>query len=114
MPNINDGTQLGTGEIIANEQIDANPKVRREPELPATAYKVPRSKIAVGPYGQDWGDASADMPLQVESSAARRMSEMDSIRVEDQTRASYASARYGERANLGDARGHSFALRGVR
>lgn len=77
-PNTNDNTQLGTGELISNEQIETTAN-RGDPNQPISAYKVPRSKIAIGAYGQDGGDATRGTPLQVESYLERREIELDTL-----------------------------------
>jgi hypothetical protein len=113
--NPNDNTSmLGPGgDVISDEYLDPNQPVRREGLLPPGAYKLPRSKIAVGPYGQDWGDASADLPLQVESRAQRQLAELDSLRTRQATL--QAMARYaGETISLSDARGSFLDTRGQR
>ena len=113
MPNPNDGTQLGTSEIISDEYIDPNQQVRRDQNLPATAYKAPRSKIAVGPYGQDWGDATHDQPLTTESRAERHVLEILSLRERDQS-LSLLQRSIGESFTLADSRGHHMTTRGQR
>ena len=74
-PNSADNTQLGSGELIANEAVDPNASKRFD-AAPVVAYKLPRSKIAVGNYGQDEGDARAGFPLHVESVLERREAEV--------------------------------------
>ena len=112
--NPNDGTQLGTSEVISDEYIDPTEQsVRREPLLPVTGYKLPRSKIAVGPYGQDWGDAVADQPLQTESRAERQALEIASLRERMWAQQSLQIG-YAERLYSADARGHDISTRGVR
>lgn len=113
MANPNDGTVLGTAEVISDEYIDPVLGCRVINLLPPTAYKVPRSKIVVGPYGQDWGDASADLPLPVESRAERLMLEQAALR--DRQYSSIEFTRYsGETVPLADSRGHHISTRGVR
>ena len=113
MANPQDGTQLGTGEVISDEFVDANAGVRRDAQLPATPYKVPRSKIAVGPYGQDWGDASTDQPLAVESRQERQFMELQAVR--ERSHASLLLQKYAaETVSFVDARGHAMSTRGVR
>ena len=113
MANPNDGTQLGTGEVITDEYIDPMLGCRVVNALPPTPYKMPRSKIAVGPYGQDWGDASDDNPLPVESRGERLILEMQAIR--DREATFRAMQRYAsESAALIDSRGHAISNRGVR
>lgn len=112
--NPNDGTQLGTAEIISDEYIDpALQGVKRDPALPATAYKLPRSKIAVGPYGQDHGDATQDNPLPVEGRNVRQLDELNALRGRDAGLNDLK--RYGsENVSLVDSRGSHLANRGVR
>lgn len=113
MPNPNDGTQLGTGEVISDEFIAPVDGSRRDPNLPPTGYKLPRSKIAIGPYGQDHGDATQDYPLQAESAAVRRMTEVAVLRDNDESRSQllrYAS----ERMTFSDQRGRHASTRGNR
>ena len=84
MPNPNDGTQLGTSEVIADEYIDPTEQaVRLEPLVPVTGYKLPRSKIAVGPYGVDGGDAAPFNALPVESRQERLIQEQLSVSARD-------------------------------
>ncbi len=111
--NPNDGTVLGTSEVISDEYIDPVLGCRVINVLPPTGYKLPRSKIAVGPYGQDWGDATADMPLQVESRAERRALEIADIRSRELGWATFQRSTV-ERDPLIDARGHAHSTRGVR
>jgi len=111
-----DGTQLGTGEIISNEAIDPNVGARRDPAQPGTTYKVPRSKIAVGPYDQDYGDASVENPLRVESTLERQLAERAFLQASDHAQRD-AALRYSAEALYGnshDCRGHFFATRGTR
>ena len=112
--NPNDGTTLGTAEVIADEYIDPNRGgVRIEPNLPQTAYKLPRSKIAVGAYGTDGGDATAETPLQVESRAARQSGELDALRSRQQGM-QLQSKFAGEIVSLIDSRGEHMTSRGQR
>lgn len=115
-PNPNDCTQLATGEVISNEYNDPTYGIRGDPDLPVIAYKVPRSKIAVGSYGQDMGDADIGRPLYVESFLERRLAEDTALR--DIAAQNRSLARYASEANFsttgGDPRGHSFSTRGVR
>jgi hypothetical protein len=109
--NPNDGTQLGTSEIISDEYIDPVLGCRVNNNLPATAYKAPRSKIAIGPYGQDWGDAMPDTPLYVESRNERLLVELAGMRDRGIAMQPKFSAETTPRV---DARGHEFTTRGVR
>ena len=111
--NPNDGTQLGTGEVISDEYIDIKEGTRRDPAQPPTAYKVPRSKIAIGPYGQDWGDASEAFPLQTHDAYLRRVHELEYLRGMDESRAGLATFAQ-ERCNLADSRGRHISIRGAR
>lgn len=113
MPNPNDGTQLGTGEVISDEYIDPNAGARGDPNLPPTGFKVARSKIAVGQYGQDQGDASVIQPLPVADYMVRREAEQQELRdigVRQQSMCRYAF----ERTDLADRRGNHLSMRGVR
>lgn len=112
-PNPNDGTQLGTGEIISDEYIDPQTGGRRDANLPPTGYKVPRSKLVTGPYGQDGGDASHDNPVPVEARSDRQLQEMMALR-DRYDAIGLMVSRTGERLTLADARGHSLTTRGVR
>jgi hypothetical protein len=113
-PNTSDGTQLGTGEVVSNEAIGlATP--RGDPAMPQTAYKLPRSKIAVGAYGDDVGDAIAARPLYVESYQERRLAEMAQIAAIEASQNDLR--RYAAESQRGihhDARGQSISTRGVR
>jgi hypothetical protein len=112
--NPNDGTTLGTAEIISDEYIDPTEQaVRGEPLLPVTGYKLPRSKIAVGQYGIDMGDATADQPLHTESRLERQMAEIATIRQRD-TYVMQMQHYSTEYVSLIDARGRHIDSRGVR
>ena len=114
MANPKDGTQLGTADVIATEYISPNTDgVRVNPNLPGTGYAIPRSKIAVGDYGQDHGDACQAQPLHVMDAVARRLREIDGIREREENLGCFQ--RYaGETINLVDTRGHAMTNRGVR
>jgi hypothetical protein len=111
--NPNDGTVLGTSEIITDEYIDPVLGCRVVNTLPATPYKMPRSKIAVGPYGQDWGDASGDIPLQVEQRSLRWAMEQQMMLARLAARESLQKWA-GETDQLVDSRGMHLNHRGVR
>ncbi len=112
--NPNDGTQLGTSEVIADEYIDPTEQaVRVEPLLPVTAYKLPRSKIAVGPYGVDGGDAAPFNALPVESRQERLIGELVALRGRD-TEAMTLMKFQAEQITYADARGSHFSHRGQR
>lgn len=111
--NPNDGTQLGTSEVIADEYIDPVLGCRVVSALPAAAYKMPRSKIAVGTYGQDWGDAAVETPLHVESTQERWL--VERVALMQQAAAMQGQVRYSqETVSLCDARGSFMSNRGVR
>jgi hypothetical protein len=111
--NPNDGTTLGTSEVISDEAIDPNVGGRRDPYQQPGLYKAPRSKIAIGPYGQDWGDATQDQPLAVESRAQRQYAEIESLQQRDQVQHELIS--YGAlNVTLSDARGAHLTNRGSR
>jgi hypothetical protein len=111
--NPNDGTTLGTAETISDEAIDPQVGGRRDPYQAVGLYKAPRSKIAVGPYGQDWGDATQDQPLAVESRSQRQYSELASLLERDQTQIEMVS--YGVlNITFCDSRGAHFSNRGSR
>ena len=111
--NPNDGTTLGTSEVIADEFIDPTYGGRQDRNQPVTGYKMPRSKIAVGVYGQDWGDASPDQPLAAESRNERWYLEMESLRNRVLTMTSFQ--RYAqETLSCVDSRGYDITTRGVR
>ncbi len=113
-PNPNDGTQVATGEVISNESIELVGGAKGDPALPTTNYKLPRSKIAVGPYGQDWGDAQVGRPLQVESLIERQTAELEHVRgafASQQAQSRYSAEAY---TTDNDRRGQAFSTRGVR
>ncbi|CAB4188169.1 hypothetical protein UFOVP1165_62 [uncultured Caudovirales phage] len=115
-PNANDNTQLGTGEQISNEAIPVT-GVKLDPNLPvAVQYKVPRSKIAVGPYGQDWGDADYDYPLPTESQKERWAAELIYMQgAASAVQQQYRSSWEGKRDTVSyDPRGRLIDLRGTR
>ncbi len=112
-PNPNDGTVLGTGEIISDEYVDPTTGTRRDPNLPVIGYKLPRSKIAVGPYGQDGGDATPDNALPVESRAERLYLEHQALRERERS-AQLVQRQQTERLPLVDARGSHLDTRGQR
>lgn len=49
---------------------------RGSSDVPATAYELPRSKIAVGTYGVDAGDASRALPFPVQTFGERQFLEL--------------------------------------
>jgi hypothetical protein len=114
-PNLNDNTQLGTGEQISNEAVDTNaPKL--DPNLPVSqTYKLPRSKIVVGAYGVDGGDVTVARPLPVDSLLERRELELNALRDRGYGLASLqrSAAECRNNSTL-DVRGHLFDTRGKR
>lgn len=70
-----DYTSLYPGTGGDNITTEAHPagEARSHSDAPTTAYKMPRSKIAVGAFGVDEGDATPDHPLPVGDYAARRL-----------------------------------------
>ena len=113
MPNSNDGTQLGTGEVISDEYIDPNGLVRRDVNLPVGPLKVPRSKLGVGGYGVDAGDATPDNSLPVESRQARIYAEYRAVQESDLEAIMLLGDR-GSRVTSNDSRGVLASLRGTR
>jgi hypothetical protein len=113
MANPNDGTNVGTGEVISDEYVDPSTGQRRDSNLPPTGYKVPRSKIAVGRYGDDLGDATADQALEIHSRSARQFEEILALRGRDQGIDTFMKSS-AENTGLADSRGHHIAQRGVR
>lgn len=72
-----------SGDTIATEEI-ANENQQGSAQSPPTpGYKVPRSKIAVGPIDIDLGDASDETPSATRDRRAAEMLEL--ILVELQT-----------------------------
>lgn len=111
--NTNDGTTLGTSEVIADEYIDPILGCRVITALLGTPYKMPRSKIAVGAYGQDWGDAAPTTPLDVESKNERSV--LEKMMLQQQLESVATMQRYSqETVSLVDARGSFLSNRGVR
>jgi hypothetical protein len=80
-----DGTTLNSGsggDLVSDE--DLTGLVRQSPAVPQlgaanAAYKIERTKIVIGEYGQDRGDVSSDggRPFPVETFAERRMLEVN-------------------------------------
>jgi hypothetical protein len=113
MPNPNDGTILGSNEVISDEYIDPSTATRLDPNVPPTGYKLPRSKIAIGVYGQDGGDATADNPLPAESRTLRQLAELTQMRDRENALRAYVKVS-AEYLSLVDNRGHHLSTRGVR
>lgn len=66
------------GDVIATEDVLAG-VARGDASLPLTEYKNPRSKIAVGPFDQDLGDADRFNPLGVQIARERYLLETQMI-----------------------------------
>jgi len=111
--NPNDGTALGTNEVISNEAIDPVQGSRVDPNMPGTQYKLPRSKIAVGAYGQDQGDASQAMPLPMRDYEQLRLAETERLRSTARGHAAFQRYAY-EQITMIDARGGDISNRGSR
>lgn len=101
MANSNDGTTLnpGVGGDVYSSEDQPVGSQRGDPNLPLTDYKVARSKIAVGPYDTDAGDATFQNPLPVESRRERQAAELAFLKSADAQRYSF-STRSRERVNL--------------
>jgi hypothetical protein len=74
---------------------------------------LPRSKLAVGGYGADQGDASQDFPLAAESRQARQLAELQTIRERENMGRQLAKLS-SETVSLIDARGSAYSTRGTR
>jgi hypothetical protein len=77
MAQATDSTTLNPGaggDVIATEDMPAG-SARATSDVPTTEYKLPRSKLAVGSYGQDAGDVTHENPLPVESREQRQIEE---------------------------------------
>lgn len=109
---INATTATG-GDTIATEELAATASggARLKDGLPVTAYKVPRSKIAVGSYDEDAGDASPTNPLAVGTLSERRSLETMDVAARDAASATNVR-RCFERSSMSDRRGSD--RRGVR
>lgn len=87
----------GGGDTLATEEI-ATGNARSAPGLPTTAYKVPRTKIALGDYDDDRGDVAQDKPLPVDSARGARFDERTELRARDAFALSLVT-RGGERSH---------------
>lgn len=84
-----DGTQLtlgAGGDLVSDEDLTGLP--RGSPLLPQVGaangnYKLERTKIVVGAYGQDAGDATFDAPLPAESRTQRQLAELAGLMSQD-------------------------------
>lgn len=102
---MSDGTALNQatvagGDVIATEELTVG-ETRGDPALPTTAYKIPRSKIAVGPIGGDAGDATPDNPLPVTDRSVRGMYEREQLSSLAKLDVNLTT-RYRERLRVGD------------
>lgn len=91
------------GDVISTEDLPLG-AARGHGALPLVAYKVPRSKIAVGDVDTDGGDAMAHSPLAVGDYQARRSAEASRLRAQDMSMQKSRS-RQGERIATMDRRG---------
>jgi hypothetical protein len=113
MANPNDGTTLepsrdAGGDTISNEDQPVGTQ-RGDGILPLTDYKLPRSKIAVGTYDQDLGDAAHwSAPLPVESKQERQMIELMQIAQNDQNLGARLTSHQFERSIFTDRRGQLY------
>jgi|SRR5215472_9947660 len=103
---MSDGTQLNpgaNGDLIADE--DMTSAVRGSPLVPQlgaanAAYKLERTKIAIGAYGEDRGDPTLEgRPFPVEMGVERRLSEVLMLREAELVSMNLRS-RSSERASL--------------
>ena len=63
-----------TGDMISTEELPiGTPRQGQGQTTTTTRVMIPRSKIAVGRYGVDEGDASENAPLDVTSAQERRL-----------------------------------------
>lgn len=113
-----DGTTIAGGDVISTEELtiaaDGVPaRPRGASDLPATAYKLPRSKLAVGAFDADGGDVTASNPLPVESRSARQIAELAASQGAELGAASMMT-RSRERYPLVDRRGRLTTDRGAR
>lgn len=93
-----------TGDAIATEEVLTQEPQRGDARLPETTYKMPRSKIAVGTYGRDDGDAGPGNELEVVSRQERRLAEETMLAAIDSTQ-SICQTRCYERTSPLDRRG---------
>lgn len=79
--NATDGTSLSPGaggDLITSEDMSGNPRLSPlVPQLGAAnaGYKIERTKIVIGAYDQDRGDATEQAGLPVEDNRVRRLQE---------------------------------------
>jgi hypothetical protein len=116
MPQATDGTQLNVGvagDLVSDEDLTGQPRgTSAVPQLgaPNAGYKVERTKIAIGDYGQDAGDAAAATGLPVRTLFERQALEEIVIRETQNGMNALADARgrSGSRGSVLDARGGSY------
>jgi hypothetical protein len=79
---LTDGTTLNTGaggDLVSDEDLTGQPRQSADvPQIGAgnANYKLERTKVAVGKYGQDRGDVDIDgRPFPVEMGVERRLME---------------------------------------
>jgi hypothetical protein len=109
-----DGTALNpgaNGDLISDEDMTGQP--RQDSKLPQlgsanASYKNERTKIAIGPYGSDFGDAAPGTGLDVRTYQERVALEESMIRDTDCRMATLSSSDRGRRIQLVDARGGSY------
>lgn len=107
-----DGTVMNPGsggDTISNKEFAvAADGVPADPRgtacLPVTAYKLPRSKIAIGDYDHDNGDATSTNALPIQTFYERRMMEQQMIMDRDRNLQG-CQTRGKERIDLCDRRG---------
>jgi hypothetical protein len=100
-----DGTTLNAGvggDLVSDEDLSSSPRLSPDvPQLQAAnaGYKVERTKIAIGSYGQDRGDPSNDggRAFPVELQVERRLMESQLVRSQDEA-AQRCISRQRERA----------------
>lgn len=90
---MSDGTPLNPGvggDLISDEDLTGEPRLSPAvPQLSSAqaAYKLERTKVAVGPYGTDRGDVDLDgRPFPVEMGAERRLLEAHALLLLDEYR----------------------------
>lgn len=112
---MSDGTQLNlgtTGDLIITED-HADVEGRHISGLTDDDYKMPRSKIAVGPLGSDQGDADKSNPLYIEDRESRRLAEDMMLAALNAQQVSMCVRSYCK-VTLSDRRGGLGSQRGTR
>jgi hypothetical protein len=114
-----DGTQLNlglAGDLVSDEDMTGLPRgVADVPQLGSgnANYKVERTKVAVGRYGHDDGDAEPDSPLWVGMRRERLVLETEMLARLDANAMSMQRRCY-ERVGLSDRRGRTAERGNVR